>query len=501
MSRKTKNVPKADMLMGSMRSMGYTFEAAVADIIDNSISAHCTSVRVLFPVDPLSNLCVGILDNGDGMTAAELVEAMRYGSSSSETIRRKDDLGRFGLGLKSASLSQCRVLTVISKKDGGTSACTWDYDFIKEEKDWTLLELTDVEIGKLPYADSLDGLENGTLVLWRRFDVLSKANDGQVYETLNKLKGKVHDHLALIFHRFLGRKITMYVNNKEVKPLDPFLESNPKTTMKKECSVAMLDSTGTERHIMVKPYVLPYITDLTEKDRKLLGGTEQLRARQGFYVYRNDRLIIWGTWFGMKQRSELTKNARIRVDIPNTLDDIWSIDIKKQTASLPSSIQNQLKRMVEETLDTSVRKETHRGRKESNDDIDYIWDRMEGRNKSYYYRINRDSALYRMVREKMNEDDFAYFDMFMNEVEKNLPVQQIYIDKSNNVLVEEGNAHREDDVCQTAITMIEFMREFRNDPAEVLVCDLMKAEPFCKYPAIKEKLLIYYQNECDGASI
>ena len=110
----------------------------------------------------------------------------------------------------------------------------------------------------------------------------------------------------------------------------------------------------------------------TKKDIKLLGGDENLRTKQGYYIYRNDRLIIWGTWFGL-QRGELTKNARIRVDFPNSLDDIWKIDIKKQNASIPLQIRNSLKRAVTEAMNLSVKQQTHRGRKANIDEkIDYI---------------------------------------------------------------------------------------------------------------------------------
>ena len=141
MAKPVRNIPKADHLMGSMRSMGYTFESAIADIIDNSISANCQTVQLFFPTEPL-HCYVSILDDGDGMTKEELLEAMRYGSTSSESVRSENDLGRFGLGLKAASLSQCRKLTVVSKKDKVLSAYRWDYDFIKENKNCNFRVIT-----------------------------------------------------------------------------------------------------------------------------------------------------------------------------------------------------------------------------------------------------------------------------------------------------------------------------------------------------------------------
>lgn len=498
MSKDLENIPKADMLMGSMRSMGYTFESAIADVIDNSISANCSVVKVLFPTNPLQKSCVGILDNGEGMDDKALFEAMRYGSAANEDTRSENDLGRFGLGMKSASLSQCKVLTVVSLKDTHLSAYTWDYNYIRDKKEWVVKKHNQDEIESFPYIDQLLEFSKGTLALWKDFDVLSKSSDGQVYETLNNLKDVVGDYIALIYHRYLSlptkNKLTMFVNNQKIKAQDPFLESNPKTTTKKERTIAINDTFGIERQIKIKPFILPFVTDLSEKDKKLIGGIENLRSKQGFYIYRNNRLIIWGTWFGMKPRAELTKNARIRVDIPNTLDDIWSIDIKKQSATIPKRIQNQLKNTVTDALEISVRKQTHRGRKNKVDDkIDYIWDRMEGRNQNYYYQINRESKLYQFVKEKISEEDFGYFEMFIGEIEKNIPIQQMYIDKSNEAIEVEEADNRFDDVYQLGVTLIENIRKVSDKNVREIVEDVMKSEPFCNYSDIKEKLLKDYE--------
>ena len=498
MSKDLEHIPKADMLMGSMRSMGYTFESAIADVIDNSISANCSVVKVLFPTNPLQKSCVGILDNGEGMDDKALFEAMRYGSAANEDTRSENDLGRFGLGMKSASLSQCKVLTVVSLKDTHLSAYTWDYNYIRDKKEWVVKKHNQDEIESFPYIDQLSEFSKGTLVLWKDFDVLSKSSDGQVYETLNNLKDVVGDYIALIYHRYLSvptkNKLTMFVNNQKIKAQDPFLESNPKTTTKKERTIAINDTFGIERQIKIKPFILPFVTDLSEKDKKLIGGIENLRSKQGFYIYRNNRLIIWGTWFGMKPRAELTKNARIRVDIPNTLDDIWSIDIKKQSATIPKRIQNQLKNTVTDALEISVRKQTHRGRKNKVDDkIDYIWDRMEGRNQNYYYQINRESKLYQFVKEKISEEDFGYFEMFIGEIEKNIPIQQMYIDKSNEAIEVEEADNRFDDVYQLGVTLIENIRKVSDKNVREIVEDVMKSEPFCNYSDIKEKLLKDYE--------
>lgn len=501
MSKERINIPQADMLMGSMRSMGYSFESAVADVIDNSISANATNIQVLFPCSPLEELALGILDDGTGMSENVLFEAMRYGSTSSEAIRSENDLGRFGLGLKSASLSQCRVLTVVSFWEGTATAFTWDYNYIKSKKQWYVLHLNKEEFSKLPYIKMLLNQGKGTLVLWRDFDILSKSTDGQVYDALNTLKDSVANYLSWIFHRFIGRsqkKVNFYVNNQKLKALDPFLENHQKTTSKKEISIAVSDTNGHEQLIKAKPFILPYLSDMTDKDKKLMGGVEEMRTKQGFYVYRNERLIIWGNWFGMSRRNELTKNARIRVDIPNALDDIWSIDIKKQVAKIPKRIQNQLTKMVVDAMGISVNKQTHRGRKEKVDEnIDYIWDRIEGRDKNFYYKVNRESELYKFVLSKISEEDIEYVSMLVNEIERNIPMQQIYIDKSNDNITQEEDDHRQDEVYQTAVTMIDSAKKISPLPLDQLIDNLMKSEPFCLYQDVKSKLTEYYSNEAE----
>ena len=211
-----KNKPTADVLMISMRAMGYSFESAIADIVDNSVSALAKNVQLKFPMDPLADLYVAICDDGWGMTKDELFDAMKYGSEQKKGKRADNDLGRFGLGLKAASLSQCRKLTVASKKDDQISAYIWDLDVVEKEKDWYVIECTDVQIESIKEISWLKENETGTVVVWENFDFIQKSA-GNVYTALNKYKEITADYLSLIFHRFLNKsgtnKLTMKVNN------------------------------------------------------------------------------------------------------------------------------------------------------------------------------------------------------------------------------------------------------------------------------------------------
>ena len=360
-----------------------------------------------------------------------------------------------------------------------------------------MLFRSEEEIYKIPSAQSLFQQTSGTLVLWEDFDVIEKSCNGKVYATLCDYKDKIIKHLGLIFHRYIDapkkEKVTMYLNNHKIIALDPFLENNPKTTRKKEIDVAINDSNNVERHIKAQPFVLPFFKDLSSSDKEKLGGIESLRTKQGYYVYRNRRLIIWGTWFGLT-KNELTKNARIRVDIPNTLDDIWNIDIKKQSASIPKSIQNQLKRQVEEVMGISVRQQTHRGRTNKvNDKIDYLWNRIEGRDKHYFYEINKDSNLFNFVKSKISDEEYSYVELLIDEIERNIPIQQIYTDQSCNAIIEKEDSNRKEEVFLKAVQIIEYAILFAsNRTTKEIIDNTLLSEPFCKYPDVKDMLYKHY---------
>lgn len=342
MAEKIKNIPSPDILMNSLRSIGYSFKTAVADIIDNSISADAKNIWIDFPSYSSDNLYITILDDAIGMDDAALFNAMKYGSERDEYGEK--DLGRFGVGLKSASLSQCRTLTVMSKFNGDIHAYRWDLDEVLRSKEWECLRLDFDEIQACPNYEKLNSLVQGTMVVWQNFDIADQKSNGHAYEYLSEKLDESESHLCLIFHRFMNRSISpvsFFINDRQLKGLDPFLEGsphhkrNPKTDEGKpvEMAVKYYDK-GYEKEAMIKvqTFILPHQDDLSKEDVEALGGMEVLKDEQGFFVYRNDRLIIYGTWFRLSSRSvnaELYKYGRIKVDIPNKLDSLWDIDIKK----------------------------------------------------------------------------------------------------------------------------------------------------------------------------
>ena len=494
MPKYKSNIPKAEFLMGAMRSMGYSFESAIADIIDNSISANAKNILIRFPTEP-TNCIVSILDDGVGMNNESLFLAMKYGSNSSEEQRNENDLGRFGLGMKAASLSQCTILTVVSKQNGKISAYQWNYEKIREKKDWLVIELDKKDISQLSGIEELKLSNSGTLVIWENFDTLEKSS-GDIFTSLNEYKMKIAEYLSLIFHRYLNdeneRKLNISVNKLKLKGLDPFLERHKKTNIRQEFKLAIKDTQNIERFVSVLPFVLPYQKDLSKDDLDLLGGIANLRTKQGFYIYRNRRLIIWGTWFGLP-RNELTKNARIRVDIPNTLDDIWNIDIKKQNASIPKSIKNSLTSAVRETMEFSVKIQNHRGRiAKINDGMEYIWNRVEGRDKNFMYSINRESRIFGLIKDYVDDEAMSRFEMVLEEIERSIPYQQIYIDISQDIIDETDDAERLKDIENKGIMWVNHVIEFGQLTKKQAIDQLFVSEPFCKHPELKQNFYTHF---------
>lgn len=491
MDKLKENKPTADILMISMRAMGYSFESAIADIIDNSISASAHNIWLRFPVDP-TECYVAICDDGWGMSRDELVDAMKYGSEQKREERATDDLGRFGLGLKAASLSQCRRLTVVSKKDGDISAYIWDLDIILKKKDWYMVECTPEDIAKLHQISWLESRDSGTIVIWENFDLIEKSS-GNVYSELNKLQDATANYVSLIFHRFLNKagaqKLCIKINNYEAEGLDPFLENHRKTNVRRKIEIPIEDSKGIERMVVVQPFVLPFQKDLTLEDKKLSGGIENYRSKQGFYVYRNERLIVWGTWFG-RHRDELTKYARIRVDIPNTLDDIWGIDIKKQSAKIPALIRVRLTRAVDDAMDVAVKAQKFRGRVDKKEDkIDYIWLPIKTREEQHSFLINREAKIFDLIKDRVDDETWSRIDMVLEEIESNLPYQQIYIDKSQNKIDDMIDEERIAEIEAKARILIEMALGMGNNSRENIVDALFVSEPFNNFPQLKEKLL------------
>lgn len=483
-------MPYAPILVESTRSIGYSFEAAVADIIDNSISASATEVRICFSSRDPQWLCIE--DNGWGMTPVELENAMRYGSQSSTDVRRKDDLGRFGLGLKMASLSQCRKVTVMTKKDDVTCAACWDLDYIIQQKNWSLQFYSEEELEDMLGYLYLKLKDSGTVVTWERFDRL-KQGAAQITKAFDEKIELTRKHISLVFHRFLNdenpkSRIMMYFNGEVVKGIDPFLTKHPATQPLSEQVLRIASE-----EIRVKPYVLPYISKMSKQDIAAIGGKEELRQQQGFYIYRNKRLIIWGTWFRLIKHNELGKLARVRVDIPNSLDSIWEIDIKKSRASLPHFIKKNLVDIVENTVGRSERVYKYRGRNVQTDNLVHVWNPIDDRGR-FQYQINRELPVIKMLEANLTEGGEAILDAFIKMLEDAFPYSDVYYRMAKSEANVTEGALDTSDVYSMAEQMVHQVEEMGLD-VNAFLKTMDRMDFFVKYPTVVAQIREVYGND------
>lgn len=471
--------PFAPVLMEATRAMGYSLEAAVADIIDNSIAAGASEVSIRFsPYDAVPY--VSILDNGSGMNSDEIDNAMRYGSQSSLNMRGEQDLGRFGLGLKTASLSQCRCLTVISKRKHTIVARRWDLDEIYKRESWALLQLEEADLKQVPQYDTLKPLPQGTLVVWEKLDRML-GGTAAPEKLMNKQMDYVRSHLALVFHRYLSgesglRKLTIKLNELPVAPKDPFLIGK---------SISFQDD---EKFIIegcpvyVSSFMLPHVSKLTQQEKAAIGGSEGLTKDQGFYVYRNKRLLVWGTWFRMHRKDELSKLARIRVDIPNSLDHLWTLDIRKSSAIPPDVIKSNLARIVDRISEGSRKTWTFRGKREIGDDGSHLWIKLKVRD-GIIYSLNRDHAFLEMLTTSLDPHQKKLLESYLKLAEENLPLNQLYVDLNNE---ERVNVRKEYEAEKEAMEQVRmYLENIANSPERsVLIQALLQTDPFCNYKSI-----------------
>lgn len=479
---KTKKLPPyAPTLIESTRAIGYSLEAAVADIIDNSIAANADKVDIFF--FPIDGAYIAILDNGNGMNEEELDLAMQYGSKNPSEVRDTNDLGRFGLGLKTASLSQCRCLTVVTKQGDIVQGRRWDIDHVTEVGDWSLLVLDEKEMLAIPQFDSLLQCETGTLVVWQKLDRL-KAGEIKFELVLGRKIDDVREHLALVYHRYLSGengiiKLKLSINNETVLPLDPFLKN--KSTQPMDDEVLVVHG----QKIIVRPYILPHPSRMSLEEKKQLGGNDGLRKQQGFYVYRNKRLLVWGTWFRMMRQGDLSKLARIQVDIPNTLDELWTLDIRKSSALPPAEVRENLKVIINRIADRSKRTWTFRGKKEISDTTIHVWNRMKNTQGGIYYEINRD---YPMIKQIIlqNQDLEKPLHFLFQQIERGLPLNQLYVDLNNDEQLRNEQIQEDADIAFALYSMIE---PSNTTDEKMVILDVMSGiEPFSAYPQVIEEI-------------
>jgi len=421
-----RDFPAKTILTG-IRAIGYSFSTAVADIIDNSISAEATIIDIYS--DPLAvtpYFC--ILDNGCGMSGDELDNAMLPGSSRAEKVDSDLELGRFGLGLKSASLSQCREFLVASKKYGKIKGMAFDFDVIENENRLMLKVLDDDEIFSLPAIDKLTQYDTGTLVVWTKFDKIEDSAKS-FEDSFRRAVSESKKHVELVFHRFYDQ-VQINYNGKRIEKRDPFLLASHGRQQTGRTAQLNVDNSV----IIVTPYTLPFANTLTQEERALLGNPKSIYDEQGFYLYRNKRLISWGSWMHMGIRSEVNKLARVQIDIPSSLDAVWMLDVKKSSAKIPDKIKERIKISVEDSVVRSKRTTKFPGMKEQTPECK-VWERINEHEGKIRYQINRNLPAIATLFDALGENEQRLFDIVLSQIESFLPKYSISNDNMDALTI------------------------------------------------------------------
>lgn len=464
--------PEASSMIETFRAIGYSIQSAVADIIDNSISAEAKNIWVNFEWKG-SNTWFSIKDDGIGMDNEELIRAMRPGSRSPKEKRSLKDLGRFGLGLKTASFSQCRQLSVFSKKEKHRPVCwTWDLDFVNAKKKWDLIDY--VPPG---FETSLDTNLSGTIVIWNDIDRLTqnlREEDKSAYDKFLQVMENVKKHLSMVFHRFIeNSRIKIYFQERLVEAWDPFLIDNsatqkfPEDPLQNNC-------------VKIRGFVLPHRSRLSEEEFRNAEGPKGWNGQQGFYIYRNERLLLAGEWLGVFRKEEHYKLARIMVDLPNNLDAEWQIDIKKSVARPPIGLRDQLKAYASKIRLQAIEVYRHKGkvlqRKYSTGQFQPVW-QEKIRNGKRFYEINRDHPL-------ISNFNSKELNSVLRLLEETVPVPLIVINESqqpdsfNRPFETTANNELKE------LLKIVYKSLLSNNKPEQAKSRLLLMEPFNEYPEL-----------------
>lgn len=474
--------PSASSLIESIRSIGYSFESAIADIIDNSISAKSKNVAVNVQFLTNDNLTVSILDDGTGMSETTLKMAMSLGGSGPSATRLNGDLGRFGLGLKTASFSQAKVLTVISKlfETDSYYGIEWDLNHVVETNKWEALELNHMECLERLLSLSINNFPKGTLVTWSNCDRTTQniKNIPELNIHVNRLIERLNQKLSLVFHKFLDKNIlNIKLNNKRILAMDPFCLKGDQDTPR--ASILLTETFSIENtNVTTTAYLLPHVSRMGgAKREKLISIDSDHTVAQGLYMYRLNRLISSGGWQNIVRKSEANKLARIDISFGNDADHLWQLDIKKSTAILPLVIRAKLRDLIRNISGKSQNIFLSRTRMRKTNPSS-VWERMYDKDsKTISYHIDRQHPIIERlltefgVKENIAEDLIVF-------IENTFPTDLIANDiVTNDVTLIPSNLELELKIGLLADVVSNAEQSFEIFKSTILSCGLFNINP------------------------
>lgn len=481
-------IPHPSALIESMRSIGYRPPTAIADLIDNSIAAAAKNIEVhVEPATEKHRGWVKISDDGSGMSAEELFEAMRWGGAGPQASRKRNDLGRFYLGLKTASFSIGKRLTVVSKKDGCTSALRWDLEAVCMSGKW--LPLEGVEQEDLAHfqgtiLDPKDKRRSGTVVLISDVDKMKVGSRSLESEERNKsgLILAISSHLRVVFHRFLERKtIRIKFGSMDLQPWNLL---GPSGRAEEQSWVKDAEPLFGGK-VKVRTFIIPHHKYLSEETHKNLGGPGGWNAHQGFFIYRNDRLIMPGGWLGYSRPEEHCKLARVVVDLSNDTDEAWSLDVMKSKVSPPAALAADIERIARKARVEAMKRYGFHGEKEAAKSNGLgsaaFWKQIvDEKNRSVVFRVNRGHPLVEALIQ--NLEGQAQADAFLRAFERLLPVSAIMQQpaRTTNGLGSEPDEGELADLRKAFEMVVDVLR--RAGSSEKEATEVAKAsEPFARF--------------------
>lgn len=474
--------PSASALIDSLRGVGYSIETAIADIIDNSITAGARRIDIGWDWRNGDPVAV-IADDGTGIAPAQALEALRFGGLGPSRERAEGDLGRFGLGLKTASLSQCRRVSVLSRASGAERPIilTWDLDHVQAAGDrWELVE--NEYTGPDNALERVQGA-GGTTIVWEKVD-FGRDEDRPNHASFLADLERLELHLGMVFHRFLdgdARRLEVRLNDRRVRAWDPFLEYEEATIRTPEQSIAAPGG-----RIRVRGFVLPHRDRFrTTADYERAGGTDGWVAQQGFYVYRAKRLLSAGGWLGLGgsrawTREEPSRLARLRVDIPNSADREWRIDVRKAIARPPDAARAELARIAADVRRRAREVFIHRGSygvRPKDSVVQRVWvTNPEGARPRY--GLDPKHPVIALLRSELGSGG-ALLDRFLDLVARTVPVERVWLDVAEKGVPEPSDLDPETrvDLVKSASEMIDVLTAAGKPVAEAIAL-VARMEPF-----------------------
>ena len=479
------NPPDAKNIMNAASAMGnYNLANSLADLIDNSITAEATEVYINASFNGIDSE-IRIIDNGLGMSEEKLKIAMRMASFNPEEDRNDNDLGRFGLGLKTASYSHCRILTVLTydkHKFSGLKSNLHDHNDFKQ-----FLFSSEDDVKK--FMTSPEDENTKTEIIWNNLRDFTEGGTIPEYHW-DELLVEAKNKLRLIFHRYLDgegqRKLKIFFNGDDVQPIDPFGKMYEATTQLPKEKILIKN-----KNIIITPFILPHSSKLTPKEHDELGGKEGWLKNQGFYIYRNLRLIIHGTWFDLTSLKDHVKLARVRIDIPNSLDLEWKITVDKSQAQLPLTLRKRLKEVLDKIIQNSQKVYAHKGKKLTNSKISSIWD-LKKSHGEYTFDINRGHPYIKSFVEALSKEKKVKFLQILQLIQGNIPLHTIYSEMSDNPL--KVNQKNDDPIKSAKFSEIFYQEELSKgkDARKITLKLLETSNPFLEH---KDYIINYFKKK------